>query len=76
MDAIDIIPAGTKVRIVTLVGARFGRDWSETGQVMRWNTRQSGPRENLPSGYHRVRYDSDGAILLIHREQLMPRNEG
>lgn len=75
MSTTDIIPAGTKVRIVTLVGATFERDWSETGTVLRWNTRVSGPRENLPAGYHTVRYDSDGATLLIHRNQLMVRND-
>ena len=68
----NLIPAGTRVRILgfTMQGER---DWSETGHVLRWH-KESGPRENVP-GYHRIRFDADKAILLVHRERLMVCND-
>lgn len=42
----------------------------ETGRIMRW-LKQNGPRENAP-GYHKVRFDADGAVLLVHENALRP----
>jgi len=64
---------GTKVRILTLVGQTFERDWSETGKVTRW-TAAMGPRDRLPAGYHPVRYDGAG-IMMIHESNLMVAND-
>jgi len=61
---------GTRVRILTLLGATFERDWSETGRVCRVMSYM----KPLPDGYQPVRYDSDRAVLLIHRSNLMPSN--
>ena len=61
---------GTRVRILMLVGPKFERDWSQTGRVCRVMSYM----KPLPEGYQPVRYDSDGAVLLIHSSNLMTCN--
>ena len=58
--------AGTKVKVL-------GVDWNgdetaESAKVLRWS-RISGPRESVP-GYHRVRFDADNGVLLVHESRL------
>lgn len=66
-------PTGTKVRILSFVGPTFERDWSETGRILRW-TAKMGPRSSLPKGYHPVKFDVDGATLMVHADRLMAAN--
>jgi hypothetical protein len=54
--------AGTRVEI----GLGFGK--VETGMIMRW-TKVMGRRENVP-GYHPVRFDHDGATLMVHEQGI------
>ena len=61
---------GTRVRILTLLGTTFERDWSETGRVCCVMSYM----KPLPAGYQPVRYDSDAAVLLIHSSNLMVCN--
>lgn len=65
----NTLPVGTKVRILTING---GLDWSETGRIIRHHASWRG--KEVPAGYHSVRYDSDGGMLMIHRDRLMPAN--
>ena len=53
--------AGTLVKIVGHM--------PETGQIMRWS-KINGPRQAAP-GYHKVRFDADGAVLLVHESALL-----
>lgn len=69
-----MLATGTRVRIQTLIGPRFESDWSETGRVARWH-KSYGTKDRLPEGYQPVRYDSDGAILMLHRSHLMVCND-
>jgi hypothetical protein len=66
------LPTGTKVRIATMPLDGSGPDWSETGRVMRWR-RSMGKPEQIP-GYHPIRFDRDGATLMVHRRGLMVCN--
>jgi hypothetical protein len=54
---------GTRVEVreTTLDGIKW-----YPAKIARW-TRAMGSREYLPEGYEPVRYDSDGAVLMIHR---------
>lgn len=54
-----IIKAGTKVEI----GLGLGR--VETGTILRW-TKCMGNREDAPAGYHPIRFDEDGAQLMVY----------
>jgi hypothetical protein len=54
---------------VNVLGFDFaGNQTAEPATVLRW-LRQNGPREALP-GYHRVRFDADGGVLLVHENRL------
>ena len=62
------LKAGTRVLIT-------GHDWNgettyEPATILRWH-RVSGPREAMP-GYHRIRFDADGGVLLAHENRMVP----
>jgi hypothetical protein len=42
----------------------------ETGVVMRWHSPTNGNRADVP-GYQKVRFDADGAVLLVHESNLV-----
>ena len=61
--------AGTRVKIK-------GHDWNgnetfEYAKVLRWH-RVSGRREDWPAGYHRVKFESDGGVLMAHESMMRP----
>lgn len=37
----------------------------ESGKIARW-TKAMGNRDRLPAGFHPVRFDADGAVLMVH----------
>lgn len=53
---------GTKVLIATAEG-------SEPGQILRWR-KSFGQRQDIP-GFEPVRFDRDGAQLMVHRSGLI-----
>jgi len=65
---------GTRVRILSFVGAQCERDWSETGRIGRWHPNWS-DKSVRPDGYFPVTFDSDGARMLVHRDRLMVCND-
>lgn len=69
------IAVKTKVRILAFVGPTFERDWSETGRIVKHDASWRGREHEIPEGYHTVRYDRDGAVLMIHRQRLMVAND-
>ena len=58
------LPTGTRVTIGR------GGTTPEPARIMRWSRKLSGPREGAP-GYHRVRFDADGAQLLVHESAFV-----
>lgn len=66
------IPYNTRVRILSLVGATFERDWSETG-ITRKPIASKG--QGVPSpDWCIVQFDS-GGCLCVHRDRLMICND-
>lgn len=64
---------GTKVRIACypLGGSA---DWSEKGKIVRHHRSWKGREHEIPAGYHTVKYD-DGGALMIHESSLMACND-
>jgi hypothetical protein len=56
------------IRSGTHVEVGLGCDRVETGTVMRW-LKYMGPRDAIP-GYHPIRFDLDGAKLMVHERGL------
>ncbi len=61
------IKSGTRIEV-----SGTGLDWQptwEAARIMRWSEKLSGPRANVP-GFHKVKFDADGAILLVHETRF------
>jgi hypothetical protein len=59
-----ILKPGTRIEVKRF--APQGRP-SEPATIGRWNQRINGPRMD---GWHLVRFESDGARLIIHEERF------
>lgn len=52
----------------TRVEVGLGLGQTETGVILRWS-KVMGKPENIP-GFHPVRFDSDGAKLMVHESGM------
>lgn len=69
MTAMTTLKAGTRVRIEALIGPNFESDWSTKGRVVRHHRSWRGKEDQIPAGYHTIKYD-DGACLMVHISSL------